>query len=345
MLHRAPPSALRRLLPWLLAVAPLACAPEETAPPDDRVSLKLTFDEVTYIEGASAPRKVVERVKNQTRSIFPALRKADVMVLSNQQVDIELAQLKREPITVVDPATGSTKQAVREHFRYVTLAQVPKALAERGKIELGVLHTRDGAQAERVLVECSANGDRERQAVTELWTVFDASLPGCADAMAREQAAIDVARRKLAHPDREVVPAEIARVYLPVTVHLVRRQSPKPAQPAPGAGDPGGDQVVHERAPHAPGSPPTPAEPAADDVPAVVYVDKEREKLSEEGEDERELRRQARAMGGDLDTPAPPPVYTFSSGHYLAPNYAVLYLAIIAFVVLLVGQQRRRSKR
>jgi hypothetical protein len=424
---RAPsPTLVRRQIFRLLVCLPalllLACAEDEPVEPDDRVTVKLTFDQVTYVDANISPRRLLERVKNQARSIFPALRKLDVMVLGNQEVVIEPVKLKRVPMTVVDvgPEGGSRPQptgtrprsAQRVRFHYVTLALVPKALADRPALDLGVLHGSDGSRAETVLAECSANGERERQSVRELWMVFDASLPSCAEAMAREQAAIDDARKKLAHPDREIVPAELDRLYLPLPAHLKRRQQPgsghdggdplaqagSQESPGPQAGSqesarpqagsqesarpqagsqegPGPQAGPQESArpqagsqaiPHPPGPAGDNAAPAEDEqvadptvrahapdtpgVPAVaddnqdgfVFANAETEGDLEDAEDEKELRKMDRAVGADLAKP-PPTVPVFGSATYLQPNYAFLYVAIIAFVLLLVGQRRRQG--
>jgi len=350
-----------RLAPWLLALSPLACAEEPPTEPDDHVAVKLTFDQITYVDATLGPRKVAERVRTQVQSIFPALRQADVLILANQQVDLEAAQLKKDPVTVVNPATGATRAAFRVHHRYVTLAQVPKALAERGEIPLGVLHS-PGPHAEAVLADCTANGERERLEVAELWTVFDPSLASCAVAMKREQAAIDVARRKLPHPEREIASLELERAYLPVTVHVQVR---RPAQggdaarvtpPAPTPEADAGDYALPREGEHVddptvrihadpsmPGTPPGPGE-----QPAFVIIDRTEEKLAAEhldqdSEDEAELRRQARALGGD--GVAAPAIPSHGGYTYLQPNYAILYVAIITFVLLVVGKRRQRRKR
>lgn len=328
----------------MVGLMPLACAPEEPVEQDDRVVVKLTVDPVVYIDGAASQHKILERVKNATKSIFPALRRADVMVLLNQQVDIDVVQLKRDTITVVDPATGRHREAARVRFHYVTLAQVPKPLADKRALDLGVLHSVDGARVDSVLTECSANGERERQAATEPWTVFDASLPTCAEAMAREQAAIDTARKKLAHPETEIVPSELDRLYLPLPVRVTRRSAPDAGTETPVQGAHVDDPKVKARAPVAIGAPGAPgAQPA---FVQLTKEDRDRELQYEtDAEDEKEIRQQARAIGGDLvagpASPAPP---VFGSASYAAPNYLALYLAIIAFVVLLVGQTRRRRR-
>ena len=329
-----------------LAGAPSGCADEPAPEPDDHVAVKLSFDQITYVDAALAPRKVTERMRHEAQSIFPALRKAEALLLTNQQIEIETSQLKREPVTVVDPVTGVGRAAVRVHHHYVTLAQVPSALAARGELALGVLHAGEGGRTEAVLAECTANGEPERQAVAELWTVFDPSLPSCAAAMAREQAAITAARQKLAHPEREIVVAELERAYLPVTVHLRRRE---PAADAgdyalPARGEHVDDPRVRARAPlNVPGQAPAPGE-----QPAFMIVDRTAEKAAAEqfeheqdSEDEIELRKQAHALGGDgVAAPAPP---TYGGYTYLQPNYALLYVAILAFIVLAVGK-RRKSK-
>jgi hypothetical protein len=238
-------------------------------------------------------------------------------------------------------------------FHYVTMAQVPKALADKPSLDLGVLHGSDGSRTETVLAECSANGERERQSVGELWTVFDASLPSCAEAMAREQAAIDAARQKSARSEREIVQVELERLYLPLPVHLKRRgataagrdagtQAPGAASDyaAPAKGEHVADTKVRvRRSPGAPGPPGA----APDNDDGFVWVDKEAEKENvDDDEDEKELRKMARTMG--TDAKPPPAVPVFGSSTYLQPNYAILYVAIIAFVVLLFGQRRRQDR-
>ncbi len=186
--------------------------------------------------------------------------------------------------------------------------------------------------------------------------MFDPSLPSCAEAILHEQATIDVARKKLAHPEREIVPDELARVYLPLTLHIKRRQQPDAGEytaPPPGAhageyATPApsahvGNPQVRARAPGIPAGPVMPVPGAGapdDDDPAAVYVDREEEKDFDDSEDEAELRRQARILYGD-QTPVAPAGLVYSSSPYLQPNFAVLYVAIVAFVVLLVGKRRR----
>jgi hypothetical protein len=337
----------RRLHRWISALAlglalclatglaVLACTHEEPVEQDDRVTVKITLDPVVYVEDAIPPRKLVERIKSETKSAFRALRRADVLLLSNQQVDVESRLIHKDQVTVVDPGAERGREVARVRFHFVALAQVPKALADRSAIDLGVLHSAGETRREAVLAECSESRSRDRPAGSDPWALFDATLPSCASAIAREQAAIDAARQALAHPDHEIVPAELTRAYLPLVAHLQRRH-------APDAGDDSspGRRPRFEGAWVGPGSSAAPA--ATGPQPDFIYIGRE-DAQGEEGEDEKELRRQARALGGDLEGPREgPPV--LASSAYLAPNYAILYLAVIACVVLLVGKTRYRSE-
>ncbi len=340
---RLPPCLL--LLGALAVLACPACADDPVVEPDDHVAVKLAFDQVTYVDAALAPRKISERIRAEVQSILPALRKADVLLLSNTQIEIDVPQLKKDPVTVVDPASPQGRPALRVHYRYVALAQVPKALAAQGDLALGVLHDADGAHAEAILTECTANGEHERESVGDLGAVFDPSLESCTAAMAREQAAIDAARGKLPHADQEIVPLELARTYLPVKVHLQRRQQGDAgdyALPTKG-GHIDNPTVRGHEGPFIPG---VPAAPAGDQPGFVVQRVADRVEVEpltdEERADEAELRRQSQSLGGaDLvaipGTPAP----SYGGYTYLQPNYAMVYFALVAFVVLLVGKKKR----
>src|SRR6185312_3821308 len=139
----------------------------------------------------------------------------------------------------------------------------------------------------------------------EPWTVFDASLPGCAQAMAREHAAVDAARKRLLHPDREIVPLELDRVTLPVVVRVRpwgTREGPGDAPKPSATAAAGVVPVVHDapetklRSPTVPGVPgASPGDGTVD--PLAMWDTKENEKDYEtDREDEAELRRASRAF-------------------------------------------------
>ncbi len=339
------------LAPCLLALAPLACGADDAGEPaDDRAVVKISFDETAYVDATLSTGRIVERVRHETESIFLALRKAELTLLTSRHVDLPLDRLEREPVTVVDPGTGETRSALRVRYHYAGLAQLPKGRRVSDRLGLGVLHTAEGPQASRVLAECTASG--ERQAAAEPWTVFDASLPGCVQAMAREHAAIDAARKRLSHPEREIVPLELHRVTLPVVVRVrpwgtkeVAGDTPKPSASASAGVIP----VVHDapeeklRSPAIPGAPG--AAPGDGNVdPLAMWDTRETEKDYEvDREDEEELRRVSR--GFSLGAGVPPPTAEYYGSYtFLAPNYALLYVAIVAGLLLLFGQ-RRRSRR
>jgi hypothetical protein len=289
-----------------------APAPQEG---EERVIVKLAFDEVLYVDAAITTRKLIERIRRQNESIFGTLRRANVTITAKRVVDVDLAHLDQEPVTVVDLDSGITRAAQRVRYRFLALALAPRALANKGEAQLGALHIQAPLRPEVVLGACTANGDRERAAVGELWTVFDASLPACGAAIAREQAAIDVARKRLTSPAKEIVSAEFERLYVPIKVELFIREQPQVAA-ASGAG----------------GS-----------IRYVSWADKLREQSSADAEEERELARLSRpanagASRGDS-------VITWGSAVYTAPNFTLLYVAVAALILLLVGWRRQDRDR
>ena len=89
-----------------------------------------------------------------------------------------------------------------------------------------MLHTVDRARAESVITACTAGGERERAPGAELSGLFDPTLPPARRPSPAEAAAIAAARGRLEHPDKEIVPGELARTYLPVTVQLDIHHAP-----------------------------------------------------------------------------------------------------------------------
>lgn len=297
--------------------------PAEPTEPDDRVIVKLSFDEVAYADAAITTRKMIERVRRQNESIFSTLRRADVMITAKRAVDVDLAHLEKDPVTVVDLDSGITRAALRLRYHFVALALAPKALAIRGEVPLGALHIPTPRKPEEVLATCTANGERERAAMSELWTVFDARIPACAATIAMEDAAISVARRRLEHPEREIVTIEFERLTVPVSARLVMRET-RGEEPAPGAnaasGAGGGQPVVKQ----------------------LTWVDKAHEK-DLDAEDERELSRLTRQRWGGHGQPDQQRYWGYSV--YNDPNYTLLWVSCIALVLLLVGWRQQDKKR
>jgi len=302
---------------------------------DDRVIVKLSFDHFGYVDAAVPTRKIIERVRHENESIFSSLRRADVMITAKKLVDVDLAHLEKDPVTVVDPASGITRAAQRVRYHFVALALAPKALVQRGDLRIAALHGTGPASVESVLADCSANGDRERAAAAEPWTVFDGRMERCKASVIAEQSAIDAARKKLLQPAKEIVSAEFERVYVPVTVRL-RERNEKGEAPVRGEHVEG--KVKTPQGPWASGD-----GPGADgDQPAWRWVDKSAERDFEDTEDEKDLQRMARPFGG---ASAPGGTRSWSTNSYLAPNFTLLYVVLGALIIFLVSWFRQQQRR
>ena len=308
--------ALVALAATALALAACGDDDDEAA---DRASVRISFDQEAYVDAAASTPKLLERVRRQTESVLFALHAADIIITHRKMVDVDLAHLKKVPVTVVDES-GITRAALRLRYHFVALGDAPAALAQKGVLNLGALHTVDPAQAEIVRAACTANGEHERTA--DLWTVFDASLTRCAAAIAREQAAIVEARKALAHPETEIVSREFERLYVPVAVRLVPRQRP---DGGPTGVDPPVGRVHAGKGAHGLG---LPSLPGVNDKPG-----------EDDDDDEEELTR------GEQPAYFGPPGHDngfapSGAARYIQPNFAVLYFTVAALILLLVGGRK-----
>lgn len=207
-----------------------------TAPPVAGEVASFSFDAVVYVEPSMNNIAVLDRVRSVTRSGLSALQHRRITVNQKRQVDIDLNHLSREPVTVVDPVTKATHAALRVRYRFVGVGVVPKELAQQGDGLLGLLHSADPTRAAEVVEACNDPAERAGDAVKQPWRAFDPGLEACGNAMEAEQTKIDAAREGLAHPEREIVPIEEARLYLPVLLRL-RARAPKAPRAAATAED------------------------------------------------------------------------------------------------------------
>jgi hypothetical protein len=236
---RCPPWLLRR--PWSGLRAPLAllCAAwlaacggkagEGTAPPKGaQQPPTLRFEGLVYVDAGTSDFKILERVRQETLTIFPGLRKSKVMVSRREVPGASVESFKREPVTVVGPG-DERRPAVRVRFRYAARPDVAPDLDGGLEIPLAVLHRSRGADPQRVLRECSNASPDDRQAGSSLNLVFDPTLDRCKEAIRAEQAAIDAARQRLGGGDPgDTIPVEeLDRVYLPIRVTL-EASAPQP---------------------------------------------------------------------------------------------------------------------
>ncbi|MFO0759897.1 MAG: hypothetical protein U0359_25655 [Byssovorax sp.] len=181
---------------------------------------KLTFEGYVYVSASASSKVILEAVQRQTKSAFGALRIANVAVSHRELSDVDAKQFKKEPVTVVDPETRATSSALRVRYRYTDQAIVPKTMARRSSLELGLLHGDYQSQSDRILEECTENSEEDREMADEIWYVYNPSLDRCQTAMAKEQDAIDADRLLLEDLGKQIVPKERKRLYVPMTVKL-----------------------------------------------------------------------------------------------------------------------------
>ena len=229
----------------------------------------LRFEGYVYVEPSASDFQILERVKQQSLSAFPGLRKSRVLATKREVQSPSVDAFKREVVTVVGPGTEEQRAAIRVRYRYVTRADVARSGGERREIPLAVLHRTRGVDEKRVVRECTTSNPQDRRSESSIAIDFDPTLDTCKAAIQAEQAAIDAARAKLPPGSSEQVPVEEAeRLYLPLTVTL--EALPADAQPGtlprfdPFDGPPGGAAAAQ---PHLP----DPSIPSGD--PGVVIVD------------------------------------------------------------------------
>jgi hypothetical protein len=180
----------------------------------------LTFEGYVYVPASASSKTILAAVQRETKSAFGALRIANVSVSSRELSDVDAKQFKKEPVVVVNPDTHASTDALRVRYHYVDEAIVPKTMARRSALELGLLHGDYQKQSDRILKECTENSDEDREMIDEIWYVYNPSLKSCQKAMAAEQAAIDAKRELLDAPGKEIVAEERDRLYLPMSVKL-----------------------------------------------------------------------------------------------------------------------------
>jgi hypothetical protein len=323
----------------------------------------LSFEAVLYVEPSANHVTVLDRIRHELRSALSALQLRHILLSQKRQVDVDLKRLSREPITVVDPVTRVARPAVRVRYRFLGVAIVPKELARRGDALLGLLHRDDAGHAAAVIEACTSPATRGSDAVKEPWRAFDPALEPCARAIEAEQSQIDEARVGLEHPDREIVPIEQERLYLPVVLHVRSRAARSAAAGAApeGSAHAAGSASQPGAAPSGSGTPASGSPRGGDEGPldpatvAAAHRDelllaklKEKEKNrgdEDDGEEDEALSR--RALGGLPGGQSGPhaPFLGYGSSNAQPINYALLWFASIAVVVLLGTEIRRRLLR
>ncbi len=225
---------LRRVfspIPWLLALAPLACSAAGTTEDQSEDPLtsvtarsrELKFQGYVYVRRGASDYEILGAVRAETQTAFGALRTAQVGVNSRELKDVDPTTFVKEDVDVVDTdATGSATPTPMTRVRYVYTdnAVVPVEMARRSALSVAVMSPSYKSQTSRILGECTANDSEAQEFQGSIWYVFDPSLSGCKTAMTKEQQAIDTASKKLTDATKQVSKLEANRLYLPITVAL-----------------------------------------------------------------------------------------------------------------------------
>jgi hypothetical protein len=183
-----------------------------------------------------------------------ALRKARVVIASKGDlVDLDIARVTKEPVTVIEPSAAKRSPAVRVRFRYVDQAVVPGSMVARNLVQIPLLQKEDESRAAEILADCTPEGTpTTRDPMKTLVEQYDPTVASCRAAMALEQTKIDAVRAALLDPRAEVVPEEVDRLYAPLVASLTSLD-PNVAQ----------QQVdpVYERVEPGSGTPENPSQP------------------------------------------------------------------------------------
>ena len=231
MTNLSRPSSLALLLMTLAAGVGCGSTDEGTTPAtgdeDDLTSVTareraLSFDGYVYVATNATDSSILAAVKRQNKSAFGALRNFEISANNRELAEVDAKSFVKETVDVVDPSnpTAAKKQLLRVRYRYTDRALVPIAMSKRSAVSMAVLAGDYQSQSKRILKECTENTSHDQEFESAIWYVFNPSLSDCQDAITAEQQPIDQARAKLANPDKEIVPAEAARLYIPITAKL-----------------------------------------------------------------------------------------------------------------------------
>ncbi len=177
----------------------------------------MTFEGYVYVLPTASASQILTAVRSQTRSAFGALLVSNVAVASRELATVDAKSFIKEKVSVLDDAGGVSHEMLRVHYRYTDRAIMPKAMASRSTLSLGLLHGDYQDQAERILTDCTLNGPDEREMATDIWYVFNPSLARCKKAMKAEQTLLDAKRVAALAAPAQVVAEELTRLYIPMT--------------------------------------------------------------------------------------------------------------------------------
>lgn len=210
-----------------MALALCACKSEGDERPPSRGEEErtiVTLQSYVYATPDDTKGKITERIRDQIKSAFGALRSIRVTASNKEPSNDAGAELYKEPLVLLQ-ANGAESLVVRVWFRYTDEVFAPAGAPRGVPVLVGGLHRQDEGRFTQIVTACTPNTAREREYRGRLQGVFDGSLSSCQDAILGEQAVIDAARVRLDAPDDEVVPEEYGRTYVPVVARLYARKA------------------------------------------------------------------------------------------------------------------------
>lgn len=353
------PSKLASLVPLVFVLASLAACGsdtvEEEPPPTKGGSVALiSFEIVAYLDPAAQSARILERVRRETESVVAPLRKQEISITRKRQVDVDIRNVIRDPVTVVDPEGGARRPALRVRYWFVGFADLPADMPEVNEIPFGLLHAEDESRAQE-LAPCLSSSPTG----APLWQRFDPTTDACRQAIDAEQKAITEARQRLHSAPQEILPIEQARLFVPIALYLKPQGAKvKPAidPGAPSAAAAGERPVVGGANPYEgrgnEGLDPSRNPPMAPGYAGLDEKLRERERAQAEAEETKnddthsKVRRPV-FVGGDSKSKSGDFVgYTF-----VASEPSLKFLFLLVPVVLGIAaneirrQRRKRSRR
>jgi hypothetical protein len=180
----------------------------------------LRFTGYVFTDASSSDDAVLATVKKQTQSAFGAFREANVGANSREFRDVDAKTFVKTKVALMDASGKKVKDALRVDYTYTDTALVPKSMAKRSSLSLGLLTGNYQWQSKRVVDECTTGDKHAQEFIGSVWYVFNPSLTKCKTAMAKEQQVVDADRKKLKSPKSEIVQKDFDRLYVPMTARL-----------------------------------------------------------------------------------------------------------------------------
>lgn len=209
----------------VLALAACKGESDETKPSrGEEERTIVTLQSYVYATPDETSFKVAERIRDQVKSAFGALRSLRVTGSNRAVAGSAGEHFYKEPLILLSP-DGTEGLVFRVWFRFSDEVFAPAGLPRGVPLLVGGLHRQPEKDFTTIVTVCTANTAREREYRGRLQSVFDGALRSCQDAILAEQAAIDAARVRLDDPETEIVPQEFDRFYIPVVARLLGRKA------------------------------------------------------------------------------------------------------------------------